>query len=87
MTWEGIIPRKRRRTFEQFLRHEDPRIRALAEEMLKLDSAERAILRAEGVQDNGMSDYFVAEDYEGFGDVDREMEPFDDSHGLPEIPL
>jgi hypothetical protein len=34
-----------------------------------------------------MSDYFVAEDYEGFGDVDREMEPFDDSHGLPEIPL
>ena len=37
MTWEGIIPRKRRKAFEQFLEHEDPRIRALAHEMLEED--------------------------------------------------
>ncbi len=42
MTWEGIIPRKRRKSFEQFLDHKDPRIRARAEEMLAEDGAERA---------------------------------------------
>ena len=39
MTWEGIIPRKRRTTFEQFLGHDDPRIRSLAEGMRKQDMA------------------------------------------------
>ena len=33
MTWEGIIPRKRRLPFAKFLNHDDPRIRALAEQM------------------------------------------------------
>ena len=46
MTWEGIIPRKRRKLFEQFLDHKDPRIRARAEEMLEEDRAERAYQRS-----------------------------------------
>ena len=46
MTWEGLIPRKRRRSFERFLNHDDPRIRACAEEMLKQDAAERALRRS-----------------------------------------
>ena len=33
MTSEGIIPRKRLKSFERFLHHDDPRIRALAEQM------------------------------------------------------
>ena len=46
VTWEGIIPRKRRKSFEEFLDHKDRRIRARAEEMLKEDHAERACQRA-----------------------------------------
>jgi len=46
MTWEGIIPRKRRKSFETFLDHKDRRIRARAEEMRKEDRAERACQRA-----------------------------------------
>jgi hypothetical protein len=41
MTWEGIIPRKRRKSFEPFLNHDDPRIRALAEQMQKEDRLTR----------------------------------------------
>ena len=46
MTWEGIIPRKRRKSFEQFLDHKDPQIRARAAEMLEEDRAERAYQRS-----------------------------------------
>jgi len=38
MTTEGIIPRKRRKTFERFLDHKDARIRAIAEEMRTEDA-------------------------------------------------
>ncbi|MFV1968589.1 MAG: hypothetical protein ACC628_24475 [Pirellulaceae bacterium] len=46
MTWEGIIPRKRRKSFERFLHHADPRIRDLAEEMQEEDRATRRLMRA-----------------------------------------
>ena len=45
MTWEGIIPRKRRKSFERCLHHEDPRIRARAKEMLKADQTTRTSTR------------------------------------------
>jgi hypothetical protein len=41
ITWEGIIPRKRRRTFLTFLDHADPRIRQLAIEMQEEDQIAR----------------------------------------------
>ena len=44
MTWEGIIPRKRRRAFERFLHHRDSRIRALAEQMQAEDRSARNLL-------------------------------------------
>ncbi len=47
MTWEGIIPRKRRKSFEQFLRHGDSRIRVLAGELLEEDRTTRRLMRAE----------------------------------------
>ena len=47
MTREGIIPRKRRRFFEPFLQHNDPQVRALAEEMLEEDLAIRSLIRVE----------------------------------------
>ena len=56
MTWEGIIPRKRRKSFEQFLDHKDPRIRARAEEMLKEDRAERAYQRSKRELDEALSE-------------------------------
>lgn len=41
ITWEGIIPRKRRRSFLMFLEHADPRIRQLALEMQEEDRIAR----------------------------------------------
>ena len=41
VTWEGIIPRKRRKQFNQFLKHEDPRIRQAAVQMQKEGAASR----------------------------------------------
>ena len=56
MTWEGIIPRKRRKSFEQFLDHKDPRIRARAEEMLEEDRAERTYQRSMRELDEAQSE-------------------------------
>ena len=47
VTLEGIIPRKRRKSFDRFLDHKNPRIRSLAEEMLAKDAITRAEWRAE----------------------------------------
>jgi hypothetical protein len=43
MTWEGIIPRERRKSFGRFLNHADRRIRALAEQMQAQDQATRKL--------------------------------------------
>jgi hypothetical protein len=40
-TWEGIIPRKRRKSSERFLQHDDERIRIEAEKMQFIDRHER----------------------------------------------
>ncbi len=45
MTWEGIIPRKHRKSFEPFLHHDDARIRALAENMQVEDRATRRLMQ------------------------------------------
>ena len=47
MTWEGIIPRKRRKSFERFLHHDDPRIRTLAEQIHAEDQVARGLLSAD----------------------------------------
>ena len=41
VTWEGIIPRKRRKTFQRFLQSPDVRVRILAEEMAIKDTFAR----------------------------------------------
>ena len=56
VTWEGVIPRKRRKSFEQFLVHEDARIRTCAEEMLEDDRAERAYQRSMHELDEALSE-------------------------------
>ena len=43
ITWEGIIPRKRRKGFNQFLKHKDTRIRRAALQMQKEDAATRGV--------------------------------------------
>jgi len=47
MTWEGIIPRKRQKSFERFLHHGDARIRALAKQMQTEDEVTRKRLRVD----------------------------------------
>lgn len=47
VTAGGTIRRKRRKQFEQFLRHEDPRIRSLAEEVYAEHAFARALIRAD----------------------------------------
>ncbi len=45
VTWEGIIPRKKRVQFRKYLEHEDERVRAYAREIEAGDALERAELR------------------------------------------
>ena len=88
MTWEGIIPRKRRKTFEQFLGHDDPRIRSLAEEMLKQDMAERALLRADAEEEAMLdSSLLAAENDEPVDDLDGETGDADDPRWISEVPF
>jgi len=47
MTREGIIPRKRRKSFEQFLNHAARRIRTLAGQMQAQDQATRKLFLAD----------------------------------------
>ncbi len=46
VTWEGIIGRKKRKAFNRFLEHPDPRIRRYAEELSAHDIETRALLRS-----------------------------------------
>jgi len=36
VTWEGFIRRKQRAEFETFLQHDDPRVRAMAEDLKRV---------------------------------------------------
>lgn len=47
VTGEGFIPRKRRAAFEVFLRHEDPRLRSMAERLQRHDVELRETLCAD----------------------------------------
>jgi hypothetical protein len=82
---DGTIRRRHRKSFEQFLRHENPRIRAVAEEMLKEDTAERASRRAryeseEALFEAWLSSVEFQDDGEGAAGVD-------DSPGGDELPF
>lgn len=48
VTWEGIIGRKKRKAFNRFLEHPDPRISRYAEELAARDIEARALLRLFG---------------------------------------
>ena len=60
MTWEGIIPRKRRKYFERFMHHHDARIRALAEKMQAEDQAARRLLQADMEVDEVIPIWLIA---------------------------
>jgi len=44
VTWDGIIPKKRRKPFNRFLQHADPKIRKIAQQLQREDQLERARL-------------------------------------------
>jgi hypothetical protein len=45
VTWDGIIGRKKRKAFNRFLEHPDPRIRRYAEELAAQDVKAQSRLR------------------------------------------
>jgi hypothetical protein len=51
VTREGVIGRKKRKDFNRFLEHPDPRIRRYAEKLAALDIEARAMLRFLGEED------------------------------------
>jgi hypothetical protein len=55
-TWAGIIPRKRRKSFETFLHHDNPRIRALAQQMQQEDQTTRRLMRVEAELDDAAAE-------------------------------
>jgi len=56
VTWEGFIRRKQRAEFETFLQHDDPRVRAMAEDLKRADSENRERSWEECVVDDFASD-------------------------------
>lgn len=84
MTWEGIIPRKRRTSFERFLHHDDPHIRAVAEEMLEEDRTTRRLMRADAERDEAWAE--TSEQTRAEADDPTGAEP-DGETGLTEIPF
>ncbi len=54
VTWEGIIGKKKRKAFNKFLKHTDPRIRQYAEELAAEDI--RARISQRGFEDYGCQD-------------------------------
>jgi hypothetical protein len=89
MTWDGIIPRRRRKTFEQFLSHDDPRIRTLAEEMRDEDLAVRSALQNDfEVEEVALDpDLHTAGSGEQVKDLDCETGDADDLHRSSQIPF
>ncbi len=77
ITWGGFIRRKRRKTFEQFLHHENPRIRALAEEIQEEEHARRRRMRVEAEIAEITSGYWCA----GSLDEMRSEAEFDETAG------
>jgi hypothetical protein len=63
VTWEGIIGRKKRKAFNRFLEHPDPRIRRYAEELAAQDIEARELLR---FLEYGGDDFVPEEDYSEF---------------------
>jgi hypothetical protein len=61
VTAGGVIRRKRRKQFEEFLRHEDPRIRSIAEEIFTEDQLARAVSRAYADLDDEMAEAFFCQ--------------------------
>jgi hypothetical protein len=72
VTWEGIISRKKRKAFNRFLEHPNPRIRRYAEELATEDVKARSHLRL--LEDE---DYCSPEDddLEGDNDAAAELDP------------
>ena len=84
MTWEGVIPRKRRTSFERFVHHDDPRIRAVADEMLEADRTTRELMRAEAEGDEAWAE--TSERTRSEADDHTGAKP-DGETGLTEIPF
>ena len=70
VTWEGFIRRKQRVAFDRFLQHEDPRVRAMAEELRRVDAQHRKDARRAPEADEWTDDAVF------FGGVNDDRDPF-----------
>ena len=66
VTWEGIVPRKKREQFRKYLGHKDERVRAYARQIEAADALERAKQRIQ--QD--LDDFLVEQAAEAYNDED-----------------
>lgn len=80
LTWEGIIPRKRRQQFRQFLKHEDPRIREVALEMQEEDAANRLWL----YEEEALLEQERGGEFLTLADLERSHDWFDDGESPPD---
>ena len=72
VTWEGIIGRKKRKAFNRFLGHPDPRIRRYAEELAARDVKARSQLRVLENEDHSEPE---DDDFGGSEDTAVELNP------------
>lgn len=82
MTCEGIIPRKRHKSFERFLHHDDPRVRARAKEILDEDATSRERLRTQAELN-----WVVSESDKSLGDYDHSTQADDDAVSTTAAPF
>jgi hypothetical protein len=62
VTWEGIIPRKKREQFRKYLGHKDERVRARAQETEAADAVARAERRLRRDLDELLGEQATEED-------------------------
>jgi len=55
VTWDGMIPRKHKKSFDRFLNHSNPRIREQAQTMLREDKESREQMRRQQEEDFELS--------------------------------
>lgn len=85
----GVIPRRRRKAFEQFLNHEDPRIREYAKEILEDVTNGRFFSPTENEQDEPLSEQYFQEleCSEFVTESDTDVEEPEDSEWDMDVPF
>ena len=75
VTWEGLIPGKKRRQLQALLKHENPRIATLARELQREDELLREINAAKRLREYERQDELETQYAEWLDERDERLEP------------